>query len=216
MAGAVAKVRSYLRRMVERGKRCTSRSTLLARLRLTPSELEEALEELEREGVVAVGETEVCYTGAIEPHEDLAYEEMLKPLRRTAELRTIVQWYRVTRGLLPHVDMVLVRRDGTGFALRLVTGRLPPERLVAEARHLARISRRLMEDDELWASCCEGLARPKQLVPIVVVQRGAPRLVEGVPVQPLERARQLIIDPSPVLSDPLVRTYRLEPSHKRS
>ncbi len=209
---SAAKVRAYLRRLAERGRRCLPRSLLLARLRLTPSELEEALERLEREGVVAVGEQEVCYTGAIEAHEDLSYEEVAAALRRLAGLRSIVSWWREVRGVVPHVDLVIVRRDGVGFALRVVTGRLPPERLVAEVRHVARAARRLAEDDNLWEECCPGARRPRLLVPLVVLRRGAPRLVEGVPVYPLERAEQVIRDPSPLLSDPAVRVYGRGPA----
>ena len=213
--GATGRVRELLRRMALRGRRCVPRSVLLARLRLTPSELEEALSELEAAGVVAIGEAEVCYTGALEPPEDPAYEEVAARVRGLARLRSVVAWVREVRGLVPHLDFVVSRRDGVAFAARIASGRLPAERLVAEARHVAASARRL-SSGELWEECCPGQQRPRLLVPVVVVKRGAPRLVEGVPVRPLEAFLQLVRDPSPLLADPAVRVYETRSTRSSS
>ncbi len=192
-----------------RGRRCVDRVTLLARLRLTPGELDEALEVLEREGVVAVGVSEVCYTGALEALEDRAYMEIVEEVRGLTRLRSIVAYVKDARGVLPHIDVIVSRRDGVGFAARVLTGRLPPERLVAEAKHVARTVARLAEEPNMWEECCMGLKPPNTLVPVIVIRRGAPRVVEGVPVRPLDMFLSLVRDPSPLLADPVVRVYRV-------
>ncbi len=204
----VARVRAFLRRQALRGRRCIRRSTVMARLRLTPSELEDALNLLEKEGVVAVGEVEVCYTGALEAPEDPAYEEAAEAIRRLSALRSVVAWVKEVRGLVPHVDFIVVRRDELGFAIRVAAGRLPVERLVTQARHVAASARRLAAG-EWWDDCCPGQMLPETLVPVVAVKRGAPRLVEGVPVQPLERLQMIVRDPAPLLADPALRVYRV-------
>ena len=158
---------------------------------------------------MAVGEAEVCYTGAVEALEDPAYRETVSAILRLGGRRSVFALVRDVRGLVPHVDVVVVRRDGVAFAARVLTGHLPPERLVGEARHVARQAARLARDPEAWGECCEGY-RATHLVPVVVLRRGAPRLVEGVLVRPLEAAIRLFEDPSPALSDPAVRVYRVE------
>ncbi len=192
-------------RLLESSGGCMSYHRLLAEARLAPSELREVIDvlELERRGFYD-GE-KVCLTVGGE-----ALDEFLGDVVRALRAEGFV--VKDVRGLVRGGDVIavpgrLLRVKGVevGFLVRVVMGHVPPQRLQAEASRAARAAERLARE---WRSLLE-LAPPQVLVPLLVVKRGARRLVEGVPVVPFTLLRSVVSSPSQLLADPLLRFYRV-------
>ena len=205
-SSATRKLLWFFEKVLEGRATCVSRSWLLSTLRLTPSELEEALNQLELRGIVFVDSRgRVCFTAHVEAGAGLV--EMVMSIFRDSG-------YDVEdmRGVLAGVDIVaspgkILRARGrqVGFAVACVAGKVPPQRIVVTAKKVARVAARLSRE---WHSLSR-LRPPKHLLPIVVLKRGAKRVVEGVLVVSLEELKRVIFDPTPYVLDPVLRVFSI-------
>jgi len=206
-SSAVRKLLWFFEKVLEGRAACVSRPRLLSTLRLTPSELEEALNQLELRGVIFVdSKGRVCFTAHVEASADLV--ETVASIFRSSG-------YDVEdmRGVLVGVDILaspgkILRAQGrnVGFAVACVAGKVPPQRLVVTAKNVAKVAARLSKE---WRSLSK-LKPPKHLLPIVVLKRGAKRVVEGVPVVSLEELKRVIFDPTPYVLDPVLRVFSID------
>ncbi|HIP65551.1 MAG TPA: hypothetical protein EYH08_03385 [Pyrodictium sp.] len=205
-SSATRKLLWFFEKVLEGRATCISRSQLLSTLRLTPSELEEALNQLELRGIVFVdSKGRVCFTVHVEASADLV--EMVTSIFRD-------NGYDVedVRGVLAGVDILaspgkILRARGrqVGFVVACVAGKIPPQRLVVTAKKVAKAAARLSRE---WHSLSK-LKPPKYLLPIVVLKRGAKRVVEGVPVVSLDELKRVIFDPTPYILDPILRVFNV-------
>ncbi len=202
----IPRVLRILRDLSLRGKKCVRLVTLLSMTRLTPSELEKALLELEAKGLIVFSGPEVvCYVGFFGDHSTSS-AEMLSAIKELGRLKRFIDYVRDVRGAIIGADAIVARRDGICFVVRIATGKLPPERLVAEARRLVRVAQRLLSE---WNSII-GTRKPRLVIPVVLYRRGAQRLIDGVLATNITRFRELVVDPSPLLSDPRIRLIEAE------
>lgn len=191
-----------LRRLASR-RGCATLAELAAETRLAPSEVEEALTELEERRLVVVSGSRVCYTGGGWEEAETG-RELRRVLEALASRRSIIA--SVRRAVLGPFHVVIAsRRDGIVYVILPVEGREPPERLVAWARRLARLLRREAEEG------CQDLpgigVEPRLLVPVLASDYGAPRIIEGVAYRPAAKLLELAAEPETLLSDPMARFY---------
>jgi len=206
------RVSQALRRLARR-RNCVSIAEVAAEARLTPSDVREALEGLEKKRLVIVSGDRVCYTGGpVDEQNYVIGPELRRVISEVRSRRSIIaSVYELERG--PLRLLVVARRDGIVFVVLPVSGREPTERLVGLARRLARLARRLAEDGchDLPAGCCT----PRLVVPVLASDYGAPRLVEGIVFRPARSLLALIIGPEPILSDPFARIYECNQQARR-
>ncbi|HIQ55726.1 MAG TPA: hypothetical protein EYH59_03450 [Pyrodictium sp.] len=203
-SSAIRKLLWFFEKVLEGRATCVSRSRLLSTLRLTPSELEEALNQLELRGIIFVDSRgRVCFTAHVEASAGLV--EVVASILRDSG-------YDVedVRGVLAGVDIVAspgrvlrIRERQVGFVIACIAGKVPPHRLVVAAKKVARVAARLSRE---WRKLSR-LNPPKHLLPVVVLRRGAKRVVEGVLVVSLEELKRLIFDPTPYVLDPVLRVF---------
>ncbi|BEP18488.1 hypothetical protein PYJP_18400 [Pyrofollis japonicus] len=196
-----------LRESAKRGKPCRRIVVIAAEARLTPSEVEEAARRLEEKGLVAVYGDRVCYSGALDSHsagQEVAGPRLRRVLSKLANRRDLVKLVMPVSGMLSYVDYLVLRRDGILFLIRIVE-REPPDRLVSLARRLARKARRIAEGKESIE--VKEVNSVRLIVPVLVAEYGAPRLIEGVLFKPADMLYELILNPHLELSHPLVRVY---------
>ena len=204
---AARKLLLFFEKVLEGRAACVSRSRLLSTLRLTPSELEEALNQLERRGTVFVDSRgRVCFTAHVEASASLVEVVMTIFSDSGYDVEDV-------RGVLAGVDLLaspgkVLRERGrqVGFAVACVAGKVPPQRIVVTARKVAKAAAKLSKE---WHSLSR-LRPPKHLLPIVVLKRGTKRIVEGVLVVSLEELKQAILDPTPYVLDPALRVLSID------
>jgi len=204
-----SRVLRVLRESAKRNRPCLSIATIAGLARLTPSEASAAAEELEARGLARINGDRVCYSGALDHVEEVFLGPLIgRVLERIRSRRDIVYSVEEVRGSIPFVDIVIARRDGIVFLVRLAR-REPPERLVAIARKLARVARRVAEGKEELPI---GRLAPRIIVPVLVSEHGAPRIIEGIVFKPAENLIELVLNPWPEINHPLTRVYRVRQS----
>jgi hypothetical protein len=105
---------------------------------------------------------------------------------------------------LPHVDYIVVRRDGIVFLIHVVRRGEAGERLEAIARKLARQARRVADG---IVELDLGRVKPRLVIPLLVGDYGAPRLVEGVVYRPASKLLEAITSPETITTIPTARYY---------
>ena len=206
MQGHVSRVLRALRESAKKGRPCLGIAVIAGLARLTPSETWAVVEELEARGLVRISGDRVCYTGALDRVEEIFLGPLIsRVLERIRSRRDVIHSAEAVRGSVPFADIVIARRDGIIFLVRLVK-REPPERLVAIARKLAKVARRVAEGKEELPI---GRLAPRIIVPVLVSEHGAPRIIEGVVFKPAEKLFELVLNPWPEINHPLTRVYRV-------
>ena len=214
MRGA-SRVLRVLRERARKGSSCVTIPVLAGLTRLTPSEVRAIVDELASRRLVVVSGDRVCYTGLLGPQQDVGLvlsRELRRALEKIRARRDIIYSLEVVAGSLPFIDLVIARRDGIVFLVKVVK-REPSERLVAIARKVARIARRVAEGKEKLPLSHLPV---RVVVPVLVADYGAPRLVEGVLFKPALGLVDLVFSPEPEISHPLVRIYRRQLSSSSS
>ena len=206
MQRPASRVLRVLRENAKKGRPCLSVAVIAGLVRLAPSEVRAVVEELEIRGLARINGDHVCYTGALDRVEEVFLGPLIsRVMERIRSRRDIVYRAEEVKGSVPFVDIVIARRDGIIFLVRLVRGE-PPERLVAIARKLAKVSRRVAEGKEELPI---GRLTPRIIIPVLVSEHGAPRIIEGVVFKPAEKLIELVLNPWPEINHPLTRVYRV-------
>ncbi len=203
------RVLRVLRESARKGRPCLGVAMVAGLARLTPSEVRAAAEELEARGLARINGDRVCYNGALDRAEEVLLNPLIsRVLEYISSRRDIVYGVEEVRGSIPFVDIIIARRDGIVFLIRLVR-REPLERLVAIARKLAKIARHVAEGKEELPVRRLAL---RMVVPVLVGEHGASRIIEGVVFKPADRLVELVLNPWPEINHPLIRAYTVRQS----
>ncbi len=204
MRREASRVLKVLQEASRRGRSCMSLAYLAASSRLSLGEVRDAVDELAARGVVIVSGDTVCYTG-FEAEPEPAEGPAVRALEALARRRSVVAVVE-RLSAIPYVDYVVARRDGVVYLVHIVRRGESGERLEAIARKLAAQARRLSQGRI-------GLDLPvkvKIVIPLLLGDYGAPRLVEGVAYRPAAKLLEVVLSPETITSNPLARYYAVE------
>jgi DNA-binding Lrp family transcriptional regulator len=197
------KVLRAIKEAAGQGKPCITLAALAAKARLSLSEVREAVDELERAGAAIVSGDKVCYVGFEAGIAGLPEGPAVKAVESLARRRSVVAAVEKVAASIPYVDYIVARRDGVIFLIHIVRRGESGERLEAIARKLARQARRIAEG-QLDVSLP---VKPRLVIPLLLGDYGAPRLVEGVAFRPAAKLAEAILSPETIIESPLARYY---------
>jgi hypothetical protein len=200
---AALRVLRVLREAAESGRPCLSLAVLAARARLSLSEAREAADELEGRGVALVSGDKVCYAGFEAGQSGVEEGPAVRAVEGLARRRSVIAFVGRVSTSIPYVDYVVARRDGVVFLVRIVRRGEAGERLEHIAKKLAMQARRLAEG----RLTVDLPVKPKLVIPLLVGDYGAPRLVEGVAYRPAAKLAEAVLSPETITGSPPARYY---------
>jgi len=188
-----------------RERKCLDVYTIAGICRLSISEVWRILRELEDRRMVVIEDDRVCIREYVVGEEELAEEVVNVMVKEGYEVISRLQEKDYYEVLVAPSRLLRAKGIHIAFYIRVLAGRIPLQRLIVNCKELCRRASSSSVQAQLRG-------RARIVVPLLVVKRGAKRVIEGVMVIPITLLHTIASSPSALEYEPYIRRYYISSS----